>query len=62
MHTLRALTFACQKNAKYLTKTFVFGDFWNIFRGNNFREFKIREMLAAPKKKKTPNIIVVDDD
>ena len=28
----------------------------------NFREFKIREILAAPKKKKSPSIIVVDDD
>ena len=51
-----------KKNAKYLTKTFVFDDFCKIFRGKNFREFTIREMLAAPKKKKTPNVIVVDDD
>ena len=39
-------------NAKYLTKTFAFGDFWNIIHGKNFRKFKIREILAAPKKKK----------
>ena len=51
--TLRVVTFACQKkNAKYLIKTFAYGGFLNIFRGKNFREFKIREMHAAPKKKK----------
>ena len=26
-----------------------------------FKESDIREMFAAPKKKKTPNVIVVDD-
>ena len=26
------------------------------------RNQDIREMFAAPKKKKTPNVIVVDDD
>ena len=28
----------------------------------NSRNRNIREMFAAPKKKKTPNVIVVDDD
>ena len=41
-----------KKKAKYLTKTFAFGDFWKEFCGKNFREFKVREMLLAPKKKK----------
>ena len=49
-----------KKNTKYLTKTFAFGDFWKKFCGKNFREFKIREMLAASKKKKS--VIVVGDD
>ena len=50
--TLGAETFAgrnfrvSKKNAKYLTKTFAFGDFWNKFRGKNFREFKIRFVFA----------------
>ena len=37
-------------------KTFAFGDFWKQFRGKNFREFIMREMLS------TPFVIVVDDD
>ena len=34
----------------------IFDDFWN------FGEFKIREMHAAPKEKKTPIVIIVVDD
>ena len=41
-----------KNNAKYLTKTFAFSDIWKKFCGKNFHEFKIREMIAAQKKKK----------
>ena len=63
LHTLGAETFAginfrVKKNAKYLTKTFTFGNFWNKFLRKNFREFKIREMLAASKKKKKHQVLL----
>ena len=62
--TLRTEIFAginfrvSKKNAKYLTTFFAFGDFWNKFCGKNFREFKIKEMLASPKKKKKHKVLL----
>ena len=50
--------FLFYKYAKYLTKTFGFDDFWNKFCGKIFRKFKIREMLAAPKKKKKHQVLL----
>ena len=60
LYTLAGRNFRVSKkkqktNAKYLTKL-SFGDFWKQFRGKNFREFIMREMLS------TPFVIVVDDD
>ena len=63
MHNLRAETFeginfyVSKKTRNIWQKLSRFGDFC----GKNFREFKIREILAAPKKKKAPNVIVVGE-
>ena len=45
-----------KKNAKFLTKTFAFGEFWNKFRGKNFDKSKkssfSREKAFASKQQK----------
>ena len=35
-----------KKNAKFLTKTFAFGEFWDKFCGKNFRESKKKFVFA----------------
>ena len=49
------------KKREMFDKNFYVWRFLEHISRKNFREFKIREMLAAPKKKKTPSIILVDD-
>jgi len=50
-----------KKNAKYLTKTFAVGDFWNKFRGNIgiqsapttvSKNWNILEVFVASKRRK----------
>ena len=38
-----------EKNAKFLTKTSAFGEFWNNFHGKTFREKKKRSSFLCEK-------------
>ena len=53
------LTFACQKKREIFDKDFCVWRFLEHISRKNFLEFKIGELLAAPKKKKHQILLLV---